>query len=214
LSASAANAVTVSIAFQAAGENGGAITQVGPSATDSLLTFNGSYGDFTSSVTASGSPPLIAPDVLDSTSLNITSHAAATLNVYVTVSDITAPLGDVSFLSGLTSNVLPVSWSVTLATFIDANNGKFTTTTPLSSFTFNTIGTSVQSAVANTGLDAYSLTALYTITSGRIGGQALSTIHVSAVPGPVVGAGLPGLVIACGALIAFARRRRKKAAQV
>ena len=31
------------------------------------------------------------------------------------------------------------------------------------------------------------------------------------VPGPLAGAGLPGLVMACGGLIAFARRRRKLA---
>jgi hypothetical protein len=33
---------------------------------------------------------------------------------------------------------------------------------------------------------------------------------VDAVPGPVAGAGLPGLVMACGGLLALARRRRQK----
>jgi hypothetical protein len=35
---------------------------------------------------------------------------------------------------------------------------------------------------------------------------------VSSVPGPIVGAGLPGLVAACGGLIALARRRRRQMA--
>jgi hypothetical protein len=35
-------------------------------------------------------------------------------------------------------------------------------------------------------------------------------VNVAAVPGPVVGAGLPGALMACGGLVALSRRRRQK----
>jgi hypothetical protein len=44
-----------------------------------------------------------------------------------------------------------------------------------------------------------------------VAGDELLT-SISSVPGPIVGAGLPGLVAACGGLIALARRRRRQMA--
>ena len=46
-------------------------------------------------------------------------------------------------------------------------------------------------------------------TAGSPLGDILLT-SVSSVPGPIVGAGLPGLIAACGGLIALARRRRRQ----
>lgn len=172
--------------------------------------------------TTSGSayPNLNLPSLLNSNSINTSSSAAGEVFIWVTDSGISLPVTgtqpfSVSFTSNTPNgNVLPKS---TMSAYLDLNNGVFNATpvvgpgsqTLLASQTFTTGG--VQTGVGGNNVtlsgNPYSVTAVYDVVFGAGGGSVNDTINV-AVPGPIVGAGIPGLLAACGALLALARRRR------
>ena len=171
--ASAADASVVTIGFSTGGAP--AVLATG--------TNNATFSNAGNTISAFAAPAL-PTDLLDSTSLNITMASPLTFSIFITAQGLTSPTGLNTFVSNFTSNTLPAGWSVTEATFIDAGNGLFTTGSPLSSATFNAIGTSVKSALGNAGAGPYSLTERYTVTATGAG-TVLSTISMSAaVPEP------------------------------
>jgi len=206
---SVTNAAVISICGR---EDAGVCTALPGSGTLSQFSAGPiAVGDFTLTL-ASGTtqPTLPSPGLLFSDNIDVAGPASAghTLDVFITASGLTSPLGVQNFISGLTENTLIGNWTETLSTFFSAANALFGGT-PLSSATFSAPGAVVLNTNANTGAGPYSVTAQYHIVSSGAG-AANATINVLAVPGPVVGAGLPGLVAACGGLIALARRRRSR----
>ena len=182
VASSAANA-TVYIGYS---YNSGATVNAGSGPLSAAVA--GSIGVFSLNI-ESGVKGLY-PDLLTSSSTDqISSSGAGTLDIYVTLTGLTAPLGSpATFKSGFTQQFLSAGWTVTESTYLDSLNGIYALTSALGTTTFVgpllTAQAVTQYASAFTGTGPYSVTEKYSITA-RNAGQSNATIDLmSAVPEP------------------------------
>ena len=157
-------------------------------------------------VTINSQSDLAGSGILRTNTLDINQTAVGNhqLIIDITATGLVGTAGLQEFLSSFSVTNQDTDWTSQEQTFI---NGVLLSDTGL--FT----GTSDNATAFNTAMigTTFSAEAVYTINSfgeGQFNGGV--AINASAVPGPVVGAGLPGLIAGCMGLLGWKRRKRQQ----
>lgn len=194
---------TIYLGLQSGTVNNGLLTQVATDNGTGGLSYVGSYDGFDSLIGAQGSPKLAQPG-LQTATINTRSSGAGLLSIFITQTNLTANVP--SLMSSFTANsFFGGARSVTMSTFVDANNGIFTGN-QLATATFTSIGSRTEMDAL--GLSSpYSETVRFDLTFGGEGSfnNTVNLSGVAAVPEPASWAMMLG---GFGMLGGALRRRR------
>lgn len=178
------------------------------SADGTLNIVNQAFGTFNlNTLTINDENFLAKPGILNTNTLDVQQNSSSTAHTFVldiTATGLTSPTGLTQLLNEFSVTGLTSGWTVQEATFI---NGALQAMTPVVSA--NSASADVTTTANLTS--PFSAEVRYTIvTAANTAGQFNGGIDISAVPAPILGAGLPGMLAGVMALLGFARRRRNK----